>query len=106
MRIIYLAAFIIFTIFCVIVGISNRTIISFSLQPLPLVWDMPLYYLLFAGIFIGLAAGSMVVIGKSIRQAAETRKQVRKIRDLERQIQELKPPETTQAPDPDNEKNS
>ncbi len=105
MRIIYLAAFVIFTIFCVIVGISNRTIISFSLHPLPLAWDMPLYYLLFAGIFIGLAAGSMVVIGKSIRHAAGTRKQQKKIRDLERRIQELKSAENRQDSTPDNEKN-
>lgn len=89
MRIFSFAAFIIFTAFCVIVAVSNRTIVSFSLHPLPFVWDMPLYLLLFAGIFIGLGAGAMVVVGKSLKQSHNNRKQTKKIRDLENQIKDL-----------------
>lgn len=95
MRILSLAAFIIFTAFCVIVAVSNRTVISFSLDPLPLAWDMPLYLLLFAGIFIGLGAGTLVVVGKSIIQAQQNLRQNRKISELESQIKDLTPPENS-----------
>lgn len=93
MRIFTLAAFFIFTAFCVIVAVSNRTTISFSLHPLPYAWDMPLYLLLFAGIFIGLGAGALVVMGKSLKYSQQNRKQNKIIRDLENQIKELDPPE-------------
>ncbi len=88
MRMITLAAFIIFTAFCIIVAVANRVEVTFSLAPLPFVWDLPLYILLFAGIFIGLGAGSLVVIMKSIRHARHNRKQRQIIRKLEQQIKD------------------
>lgn len=93
MRIFSLAAFILFTVLCVIVAVSNRDIVTFSLHPLPFIWNMPLYLLLFAGIFIGLGAGALVMVGKSLKQASHNRKQVKKIRDLETQVKDLTPPE-------------
>lgn len=95
MRIFSLAAFIIFTAFCVIVAVSNRTIVSFSLDPLPFAWEMPLYLLLFAGIFIGLGAGALVVIGKSVKQSHHNHKQTKKIHELENQVKDLDPPENS-----------
>lgn len=89
MRIFNLAAFLIFTAFCIIVAVSNRAVVSFSLDPLPFSSDLPLYWLLFMGIFIGLGAGALVVIGKSIKQAQQYHKQAKKIRALENQIAEL-----------------
>lgn len=88
MRLFTLAAFILFTAFCIIVAVSNRSIISFSLYPLPFQWDMPQYLLLFAGIFIGLGAGALVMMVKSIKQGHHNRKQTRKIRTLESQVKD------------------
>jgi len=93
MRIFTVAAFVIFTAFCVIVAVSNRTMVSFSLQPLPFALDMPLYLLLFAGIFIGLGAGALVVMAKTLKQASHNRALDKKIRDLEKQISEGTPEE-------------
>ncbi|MCF6216366.1 MAG: LapA family protein [Emcibacter sp.] len=90
MRIISLAAFIIFTAFCIIVAVANRVDVTFSLAPLPFAWDLPLYILLFAGIFIGLGAGSLVVIAKSVRHARHNRQQTKIIRELEKQIKDQK----------------
>ncbi len=102
MRIFTLAAFIIFTALCIIVAVSNRNIISFSLHPLPFQWDMPVYLLLFAGIFIGLGAGAMVMMAKSIKQSHHNRQQTKKIQTLENKIsdlgksvKELTPPENS-----------
>lgn len=95
MRIFSLAAFVVFTAFCVIVAVSNRDIVSFSLHPLPFMWDMPLYLLLFAGIFIGLGAGALVVVGKSLKYSHHNRQQTKKIRDLENQVKDLTPPENS-----------
>lgn len=95
MRFFSLAAFIFFTAFCVVVAVSNRSIVSFSLHPLPFQWDMPLYLLLFAGIFIGLGAGALVVVGKSIKQSRHNHGQAKKIRDLEDQVKDLNPHENS-----------
>ncbi len=83
MRLFTLAIFSLFTAFCVIVAIANRTPVTFSLHPLPFAWELPIYLLLFLGIFIGLGAGAMVVIWKSFHHARHNRRQARKIRDLE-----------------------
>lgn len=95
MRIFTLAAFIIFTAFCTIVAVSNRTVVNVSLHPLPFAWDMPLYLMLFLGIFIGLMAGAIVMMGKSFTHAQLKRRQNKQIRDLEKQISELTSTEET-----------
>ncbi|PHZ83946.1 LapA family protein [Paremcibacter congregatus] len=93
MRYLTLALFTLFTLFCIIVAVANRTAVSFSLYPLPFQWDLPLFALLFIGIFIGLGAGFGVVLLKSIKQARLTRQQNKKIRDLEQQVKNLTPAE-------------
>ncbi len=95
MRIFPLVAFFLFTAFCVIVAVSNRNIVSVSLHPLPFQWEMPVYLLLFAGIFIGLGAGALVVMGKSLKQAQHNHGQNKKIRELEKQVKDLTPPENS-----------
>ncbi|PCI31832.1 MAG: hypothetical protein COB54_08895 [Alphaproteobacteria bacterium] len=97
MRIFTFAAFILFTAFCVIVAVANRTIVSFSLDPLPFAWDMPLYILLFAGIFIGFGAGALVMMAKSVKHAHHNRQQSKKITALEQQVTDLTPPESDKA---------
>jgi len=89
MRIFSLAAFVIFTLFCAIVAVSNKTIVTFSLHPFPVTWDVPLYLLLFLGIFIGLGAGALVVMGKSFKHARHSRQQAKIIREQKIQIESL-----------------
>ena len=89
MRIIALTAFVLFTAFCIIVAVSNRTTVFFSLHPLPIGGDVPLYLLLFAGIFIGLGAGAMVVMVKSVKHAHQNRQHVKKIRELTKTIHDI-----------------
>jgi len=91
MRFIYLAAFVVFTVFCVIIAVSNRSVVAFSLDPLPVILDIPLYLVFFTGIFIGLGAGAVVVMAKTIRQARHNSRQARKTRDLEKQLKDLAP---------------
>lgn len=91
MRIFTLAAFVIFTIFCTIVAVSNKDIVTFTLRPLPFTWDLPLYFLLFFGIFIGLGAGALVVMGKSFKHARHSRQQAKIIRAQDIQIKDLTP---------------
>lgn len=91
MRFIYLAAFVVFTVFCIIVAVSNRSVVAFSLDPLPVILDMPLYLVLFVGILLGFGAGALVVMAKSIRQSRHDRTQIKKIRDLEMRLKDLAP---------------
>lgn len=95
MRFIYLIAFVLFTAFCIIFGVSNRDMVPFSLHPLPFSGELPLYLLLFIGIFIGLGAGSLVVMAKSMKQIQQNRKQTKKIRELEQKVQDLTPASPT-----------
>ncbi|NOZ66742.1 MAG: LapA family protein [Alphaproteobacteria bacterium] len=97
MRILAFAAFVIFTAFCIIAAVSNRTDVFFSLHPLPFGWDVPLYMILFAGIFIGLGAGALVMTIKSVKQAHHNRQQIKKIRDLEKQLKEVTTPDLNET---------
>jgi len=89
MRLFSLAVFIIFTTFCVIVAVSNRITVFFSLYPLPFGWDVPIYILLFAGIFIGLGAGSIVIMIKSVKQSRKIRRKDKEIRELTELVHKL-----------------
>ncbi len=98
MRILAFAAFIFFTAFCIIAAVSNRTDVFFSLHPLPFGWDVPLYVILFAGIFIGLGAGALVMTIKSVKQAHLNRQHSKKIRNLEKQLKDVTAPDPNEAP--------
>ncbi|MCF8473248.1 MAG: lipopolysaccharide assembly protein LapA domain-containing protein [Emcibacter sp.] len=89
MRIFYLSGFILFTALCVIIAVSNKTLITFSLDPMPFTWELPIYLLLFIGIFIGLGIGIIVMIIKSLKYRSQTRKQTKKINALTDEIQNL-----------------
>ncbi|MBT5185784.1 MAG: DUF1049 domain-containing protein [Kordiimonadaceae bacterium] len=86
MRFISYAAFILFTIFCIIIAVSNGDIVNFSLAPLPINISMPAYMLVFIGILLGLLGGWMVSILSGIRHARRHRIANKKIQELEKQI--------------------
>jgi len=90
MRFIFYVAFILFTIFCVVIAVSNGELVSFSLNPFPLNITMPAYGLVFMGIFIGLFGGWIVSIAGGIRHARRHRIADKNIKALELQLKSLK----------------
>lgn len=86
MRFIFYAAFILFTVLCVIIAVSNNTPVIFSLEPLPINIAMPAFGLVFLGILIGLIGGWIVSIFSGIRHARRHRLADKKIKALEKQI--------------------
>lgn len=90
MRFILYAAFITFTIFCIIIATSNGDIVKFSLNPLPINIEMPAYGLIFMGIFIGLFGGWVVSVAAGIRHARRHRLADRNIKELEFQLKSQK----------------
>ena len=83
MRFMFYAAFSIFTIFCIIVAVSNGEIVHFSLDPLPINIDMPAFMLVFIGILIGLSGGWVVSILSGIKHARKHRIADKRIKELE-----------------------
>lgn len=86
MRFIFYAAFIVFTLLCIIIAVSNSTSVVFSLNPLPINIGMPAFGLVFIGIFIGLFGGWVVSIYSGISHARRHRLAEKKIKELEKQI--------------------
>lgn len=86
MRFVFYAAFILFTVLCIIIAVSNSTPIIFSLEPLPINIAMPAFGLVFVGILIGLIGGWIVSIFSGIRHARRHRLADKKIKELEKQI--------------------
>lgn len=63
-------------------AIANRAAVAISLDPLPFVLQPPLFLLVFAAIFLGLAVGGLIAWGKALRWrrlAAERLRQVQKL---------------------------
>jgi len=85
MRIIALAAFIIFTIFAITLAISNQQIVTLDFAPFPLSLALPAFMLVFGGILIGLGGGWIVSINTSIKHAARQRKLQKRINALEKE---------------------
>ncbi len=83
MRFIFYAAFILFTLLCIIIAISNDGPINFSLSPLPINLVMPAYMLVFLGVFIGLFGGWIVSFISGISHARRHRLADNKIKELE-----------------------
>jgi len=70
------------TIIFVAFAIANRHDVTVSLDPTPLAIEVPLYGLVFAGIFVGLLAGGLITwarAGKVRRQLREERRHVRRL---------------------------
>lgn len=86
MRFIIYAAFILFTSLCVVIAVSNGTVVLFSLEPIPFNVEMPAYGLVFLGIFIGLCGGWIVAILSGIKNARRHRTADKKIRELEQKL--------------------
>lgn len=91
MRFIFYAAFILFTLFCVIIAVSNGTSVLFSLEPLPVNLQMPAYGLVFLGIFIGLIGGWVVSIYSGIHHARRHRLADKKINELQKELKKTGP---------------
>tara|TARA_R110002096_G_scaffold436090_1_gene667243 strand:+ start:13010 stop:13336 length:327 start_codon:yes stop_codon:yes gene_type:complete len=86
MRFIFYAAFIVFTLLCIIIAVSNSAPVVFSLNPLPINIGMPAFGLVFIGIFIGLFGGWIVSIYSGIAHARRHRLADKKIRELEKRL--------------------
>lgn len=86
MRFLLYAAFSIFTIFCIIVAVSNGGIINFSLDPLPINISMPAFMLVFLGILIGLGGGWCVSILNVIKHTRRHRVADKRIKELENEL--------------------
>lgn len=86
MRFIFYAAFIVFTLLCIIIAVSNSTPVLFSLNPIPIDINMPAFGLVFIGILIGLLGGWIVSIYSGIAHARRHRLADKKIKGLEKQI--------------------
>lgn len=86
MRFIFYAAFALFTIFCVIIAVSNGDPVNFSLSPFPLNITMPAFMLVFIGVFIGLIGGWVVSIFSGIGHARRHRLADKKIKALEKEL--------------------
>ena len=92
MRFIFYFAFITFTLLCIIIAVSNNSLVNFSLDPLPVNIVIPKFWLVFVGIFIGLLGGWIVSIYSSISQAKRRRLTDKKIKELEKKIKSSSPP--------------
>jgi len=92
MRFITYVAFITFTLLCIIIAVSNNSLVNFSLEPLPINIVIPIFWLVFIGIFIGLLGGWFVSIYSSISHAKRRRLTDKKIKELEKKIKSSLPP--------------
>lgn len=86
MRFIFYVAFILFTGFCIIIAVSNGSPVMFSLEPLPVNIEMPAFWLVFLGLFIGLIGGWVVSIYSGIRHARRHRLADKKIKELQNEL--------------------
>lgn len=79
----------VFGVLLVFFSINNRQEITISLEPLGYLPSVPVYWLLFLGIFIGLAAASVVTGWLRLQGFAERRKAQRRSQYLEGQVSAL-----------------
>ncbi len=89
MRFIFYAAFVLFTLLCISIAVSNSEIINFNLKPLTLNIAIPAYMLVFLGIMVGLLGGWIVSIYSGIHHARRHRLANKKISELEKQLNSL-----------------
>ncbi len=86
MRFITYAAFVFFTILCIIIAVSNGEIVVFSLEPIPFSAEIPAYGLVFIGILIGLLGGWVTSILSGIKNARRHRTTDKQIKELENKL--------------------
>ena len=78
-----------FAILLVFFSVNNRQEVTISLEPFGYLPGVPLYWLLFMGIFIGLAAAGAVTGWLRLKGFAERRKAERRATYLEGQVSAL-----------------
>ncbi len=76
------------TLIFVAFAIANRHAVTLSLDPTPLSIQVPLYGLVFAGIFIGLIAGGVIAWWRAGRWRRQLRDEQRKVRRLEAELRD------------------
>ena len=65
--------FLIVALVIAMLSVANREIVTFSLDPLPFLFDLPLYILLLAAGFLGLVIGALSVWLRKTSAAMESR---------------------------------
>ena len=73
----------------VVFSVVNRQAVDVDFFPLPYQVTLPLFVVLFAGIFIGLAAVGLATLVGRMRRAARTRSAEKRAASLERQMRGL-----------------
>ncbi len=72
------------------VAVANNNIVSFSFDPLPFVWDRPLYQFLFGSFLIGLLLGLITEWWRARRWRREAKARRREVESLTRENAQLK----------------
>ena len=73
----------------IVFSVVNRQVVDVDFFPLPYQVTLPLFVVLFAGIFIGLAAAGLATLLGRMRRAARTRSAEKRAASLERQMRGL-----------------
>ena len=73
----------------IVFSVVNRQAVDVDFFPLPYQVTLPLFVVLFAGIFIGLAAAGLATLVGRMRRAARTRSAEKRAASLERQMRGL-----------------
>ena len=73
----------------IVFSVVNRQAVDVDFFPLPYQVTLPLFVVLFAGIFIGLAAAGLATLLGRMRRAARTRSAEKRAASLERQMRGL-----------------
>ena len=73
----------------IVFSVVNRQAVDVDFFPLPYQVTLPLFVVLFAGIFIGLAAAGLATLLGRMRRAARTRSAEKRAASLEQQMRGL-----------------
>ncbi|MAU41389.1 MAG: hypothetical protein CMF31_07185 [Kordiimonas sp.] len=92
MRILGSLFVLIFLVAIAAIAVANRHEVIFSLSPLPFDITLPVYLLIFIGLFLGLIAGGFVSVMARWRYRRLLRRQDKDIKRLEKQLQTLPTP--------------
>ncbi len=82
----------------VVLAVANRGPVTFSLDPLPLAFDLPLYAVILASVFVGLliGAGAMWLRDGKVRRLARQRR--REAAKLEKELRAVREEPALPAP--------
>ena len=77
-------------VLAVAVAIANNEVVKFSFDPMPFVWERPLYQFLFASFLIGLLLGLVTEWWRARRWRREAKARRREVEALSRENAHLK----------------